>query len=111
MVARGRLRVGLVVTLSPGNQPAPGHTPELAKPPEMAYNGGMTKPVPLSAEWMKPGEVALLFKCDPKSIARLAKPSGKRPALLHPERTPGGHRRYPRAEVEQLHALVNGRLP
>lgn len=107
-MARGRPRV-VCGELSP--DPAPGPPPELAKTPKMAYNGGMTKPVPKSDEWMMPGEVALLFKCDPKSIARFTQPAGERPALLHPERTPGGHRRYRRAEVEQLHALVNRRLP
>lgn len=53
---------------------------------------------------MTPAEVAKLFAVDPKTVARWAK-SGRLTAQM----TLGGHRRYLRAEVEQLTSFVNGR--
>ena len=44
---------------------------------------------------MTPAEVAKAFKVDPMTVTRWAR-SGRLSAI----RTPGGHRRYSRAEVE-----------
>lgn len=49
---------------------------------------------------MTPGEVAVLFKVDPKTVTRWAAVGRVRSI-----RTPGGHRRFYRAEIM---ALVNG---
>lgn len=46
---------------------------------------------------MTPGEVAAVFKVDPKTVTRWAK-AGKISAF----RTLGGHRRYSAAEVQEL---------
>lgn len=43
---------------------------------------------------LTPGEVAAMFRVDPKTVARWAK-AGRLPAI----RTPGGHRRFREAEV------------
>jgi len=43
------------------------------------------------------GEVADLFRVDPKTVTRWAK-EGRLPCI----RTLGGHRRYPEAKVRQL---------
>jgi excisionase family DNA binding protein len=43
------------------------------------------------------GEVARLFRVDPKTVTRWAR-AGKLSAI----RTPGGHRRFPEAEVRRL---------
>lgn len=48
-------------------------------------------------EYLTPGEVAALFRVDPKSVTRWGK-EGR----LRSIRTPGGHRRFFRAEVEAL---------
>lgn len=46
---------------------------------------------------LTPGEVAALFRVDPKTVTRWAK-AGQ----LTSVRTLGGHRRYPEAEVRAL---------
>ena len=46
---------------------------------------------------MTPGEVASAFRVDTRTLARWCR-DGKIPYIT----TPGGHRRYPRAEVEKL---------
>jgi len=46
---------------------------------------------------LTPGEVAGLFRVDPKTVTRWAK-LGKLSSI----RTLGGHRRFPEAEVRQL---------
>jgi excisionase family DNA binding protein len=46
---------------------------------------------------MTPGEVAAMFRVDPKTVTRWVK-AGK----LSCVRTLGGHRRFRRAEVEEL---------
>lgn len=46
---------------------------------------------------LTPGEVARLFRVDPKTVSRWAK-TGKITAI----RTLGGHRRYRRSEVQAL---------
>lgn len=48
-----------------------------------------------AVELLTPAEVAQEFRVDPKTVTRWAK-AGKLPFIL----TLGGHRRYPRAEVE-----------
>lgn len=53
----------------------------------------------LGNELLTPGEVAQLFRVDPKTVARWAK-DGKVPAV----RTIGGHRRYP---AKAIHALLD----
>lgn len=50
---------------------------------------------------LTPGEVATLFRVDPKTVTRWAA-AGR----IHSIRTPGGHRRFPEAEVL---ALLDGR--
>jgi len=51
----------------------------------------------LSDPLLTPGEVAGLFRVDPKTVTRWAQ-AGK----LHPVRTLGGHRRYRESEVRAL---------
>jgi excisionase family DNA binding protein len=46
---------------------------------------------------LKPAEVAERFGVDPKTIIRWVK-AGK----LNPQRTLGGHRRYPESEIRRL---------
>lgn len=46
-------------------------------------------------ELMTPGEVALLFKVDPKTVSRWAR-SKRLPSIV----TPGGHHRFYREDVE-----------
>ena len=55
-------------------------------------------------ELLTPAEVAARFRVDPKTVTRWAK-AGR----LTTVRTPGGHRRYYEAEVQQL--LNPERLP
>jgi excisionase family DNA binding protein len=43
------------------------------------------------------GEVAIMFRVDPKTVTRWAN-SGKIPSV----KTPGGHRRYRKSEVDKL---------
>ncbi len=50
---------------------------------------------------MTPGEVAVLFRVDPKTVTRWAK-AGRLSSVL----TPGGHRRFWQSEVRAL--LGNG---
>lgn len=47
---------------------------------------------------LTPGEVAQLFRVDPKTVTRWAK-AGKLPAPL---RTLGGHRRYRESDIRKL---------
>lgn len=46
---------------------------------------------------MTPGEVASLLRVDPKTVTRWAK-NGRIPSA----RTPGGHRRFYRADIEKI---------
>ncbi len=52
---------------------------------------------------MTPGEVASMFRVDPKTVTRWAK-AGKLSSI----RTLGGHRRYRESEVRELLAGVPG---
>ena len=53
--------------------------------------------IPETAHLMTPGEVATLFRVDPKTVTRWAK-AGKLTSI----RTLGGHRRYRSSEVRSL---------
>jgi excisionase family DNA binding protein len=66
------------------------------KPPEVEPD---TPPAPVRL--LMPGEVAALFRVDPKTVTRWAA-AGLIPSI----RTPGGHRRFPEHDV---HALLNAR--
>jgi len=56
---------------------------------------------------LTPGEVALMFKVDPKTVTRWAA-AGRIGAI----RTPGGHRRFRESEVDGLlAALTNHSSP
>lgn len=46
---------------------------------------------------LSPAEVGTIFRCDPKTVTRWAK-AGR----IHWIKTPGGHRRYFRREVEAM---------
>lgn len=53
---------------------------------------------------LTPGEVAALFRVDPKTVTRWAA-AGR----IHSIRTPGGHRRFLESEVQSLlHTLSGG---
>lgn len=51
---------------------------------------------------LTPGEVATVFRVDPKTVTRWA-----RTGRLHAVTTPGGHRRYREGEVR---ALLRGEI-
>jgi excisionase family DNA binding protein len=48
---------------------------------------------------LTPGEVAALFRVDPKTVTRWAAAS---PPRIRSVRTPGGHRRFRESEVKRL---------
>lgn len=52
---------------------------------------------PMPGSLLTPGEVAVLFRVDPKTVTRWAQ-AGKLSAV----RTLGGHRRFHEAEVREL---------
>jgi excisionase family DNA binding protein len=56
--------------------------------------------IPADERLMTPAEVAAAFRVDSKTVSRWAK-AGK----ISSTRTPGGHRRFPEAEVR---AILNG---
>jgi excisionase family DNA binding protein len=51
----------------------------------------------MESELLTPGEVATLFRVDPKTVTRWAK-TGRLDSI----RTPGGHRRFRETEVRAL---------
>ena len=55
---------------------------------------------------LTPGEVALIFRVDPKTVTRWAS-AGRIGSI----RTPGGHRRFRESEVNNLVAELNGESP
>lgn len=57
------------------------------------------RPVPAHEPLLQPFEVATMLRVDPKTVSRWAR-AGKLPFI----RTPGGHRRYRRSEVEAIMA-------
>jgi excisionase family DNA binding protein len=61
------------------------------------------KAVPVEGGLLTPGEVAALFRVDPKTVTRWAL-AGRIGSI----RTPGGHRRFHEAEVRALLAQSNG---
>jgi len=72
-------------------------TPQFCGPREVEENETEGK----REDLLTPGEVAGLFRVNPKTVTRWAN-AGK----LTPVRTLGGHRRYRRSEVERL--LIEG---
>jgi excisionase family DNA binding protein len=50
---------------------------------------------------LTPGEVARLFRVDPKTVSRWAR-DGRIPSI----RTPGGHRRFRTADIQALAATA-----
>ena len=54
---------------------------------------------------LTPGEVAALFRVDPKTVTRWAA-AGRIGSI----RTPGGHRRFRESEVRALLGIVDGVL-
>jgi excisionase family DNA binding protein len=48
---------------------------------------------------LTPGEVAALFRVDPKTVSRWA---AAKPPRIRSVRTPGGHRRFRESEVKRL---------
>ncbi len=62
-------------------------------------------PIPETEHLMTPGEVAVLFRVDPKTVTRWAK-AGKLTSI----RTLGGHRRYRSSEVRSLLAKNGARI-
>jgi excisionase family DNA binding protein len=48
---------------------------------------------------LTPGEVAALFRVDPKTVTRWA---AAKPPRIRSVRTPGGHRRFRESEVKRL---------
>jgi excisionase family DNA binding protein len=61
----------------------------------------VTAPVPREGgdRLFTPGEVAAIFRVDPKTVTRWA---AARPPRISSVRTPGGHRRFPESEVYLL---------
>ncbi|MEO7125626.1 MAG: BldC family transcriptional regulator [Nakamurella sp.] len=57
--------------------------------------------VPATERLLTPGEVAEMFRVDPKTVTRWAS-SGRIGSI----RTPGGHRRFKEAEVKALLAKL-----
>ena len=55
---------------------------------------------------LTPGEVAALFRVDPKTVTRWAA-AGRISSI----RTPGGHRRFRESEVRALLAGSTGQIP
>lgn len=57
----------------------------------------MTAPTPAAEKLLTPGEVAAIFRVDPKTVTRWAK-SGRISAV----RTPGGHARFRQSDIDAL---------
>lgn len=72
----------------------PHHTRNLT--PRQRHTNQHTPPHP-GDDLLTPGEVAALFRVDPKTVTRWAT-AGRVTAI----RTPGGHRRYWRSEIRAL---------
>jgi excisionase family DNA binding protein len=60
-----------------------------------SHRAGMSAPI--TGQLLTPGEVAVMFRVDPKTVTRWAQ-AGKLSAV----RTLGGHRRFHEAEVREL---------
>ena len=67
----------------------------------MTYPLEAQLPTQASTSLLTPGEVAVMFRVDPKTVTRWAK-AGKLTSI----RTLGGHRRYREAEVRALLAGI-----
>jgi excisionase family DNA binding protein len=79
---------------SPSQQPV---SSALASNSHMNAQMPRVNPIPETEHLMTPGEVASLFRVDPKTVTRWAK-AGKLTSI----RTLGGHRRYRSSEVRSL---------
>jgi hypothetical protein len=55
---------------------------------------------------LKPGEVAAVLDCDPKTVTRWASST---PPKIRSIRTPGGHRRFFATDIAMI--LSGGKLP
>ena len=60
-------------------------------------NSTLPQPSPQGEPLLTPGEVAAIFRVDPKTVTRWAS-TGR----LRSVRTPGGHRRFKESEVKKL---------
>jgi len=61
------------------------------------HRGVLLAPMPTPERLLTPGEVAALFRVDPKTVTRWAA-AGRIGSI----RTPGGHRRFRESEVRAL---------
>lgn len=61
--------------------------------------------LPDAERMLRPREVALLFKVDPKTVTRWAKTGRLTPVVL-----PSGHRRYRALDVEALMSSTSRRI-
>ncbi len=60
---------------------------------------------------LTPGEVAVLFRVDPKTVTRWSKPNAAGEVHLPCLKTPGGHRRYRESHVRELLQRSQGGNP
>lgn len=58
---------------------------------------------PAAPDLLTPGEVAALLRVDPKTVSRWAAAG-----LVDSIKTPGGHRRFRRSDIERLATFPNG---
>jgi excisionase family DNA binding protein len=65
--------------------------------PVQTYRGGHVTAAHVGERLLTPGEVAALFRVDPKTVTRWAT-AGRIGSI----RTPGGHRRFRESEVKTL---------
>ena len=56
-------------------------------------------PTAADDDWISPGRAALILRCNPKTVTRMADEG-----TIRSERRESGHRRVSRADVEALHA-------
>jgi excisionase family DNA binding protein len=74
-----------------------GHTPFPAHEASRGLNRRWHVTIEMSERLLTPGEVALMFRVDPKTVTRWAS-AGRIGSI----RTPGGHRRFRESEVRAL---------
>lgn len=90
---------GVLHKVNPLSQRPFGGSAQQAVSNALASNSSISRmsPIPETEHLMTPGEVASLFRVDPKTVTRWAK-AGKLASI----RTLGGHRRYRSSEVRSL---------
>ncbi len=89
-----------VNSLNPRQFGGAAHQPaasSMASNSQIHAQNSRVSPIPETEHLMTPGEVASLFRVDPKTVTRWAK-AGKLTSI----RTLGGHRRYRSSEVRSL---------